>query len=358
MRRSAASERGQCCGKDQGSFRGLRLTRGFFNPWQNIPHSKSTTAGRAKSPRCRNLWVQVEILSPAPPSPGSRPQASGLPQGETACFPTRVTRPGHEAQCREGRNEESEVPSRLRGAARTPRAPDAATEGKTGCSGRKLKGKDKITILLYFSSTMGLSSTEDEGEDPWYHKACKCDCQGGTNALWSAGTTSLDCIPECPYHKPLGFESGEVTPDQITCSNPEQYIGWYSSWTANKARLNSQGFGCAWLSKFQDSSQWLQIDLKEIKVISGILTQGRCDIDEWMTKYSVQYRTDESLNWIYYKDQTGNNRVFYGNSDRTSTVQNLLRPPIISRFIRLIPLGWHVRIAIRMELLECASKCA
>ncbi|XP_032185546.1 retinoschisin isoform X1 [Mustela erminea] len=165
-------------------------------------------------------------------------------------------------------------------------------------------------------------------------------------------------FPECPYHKPLGFESGEVTPDQITCSNLEQYVGWYSSWTANKARLNSQGFGCAWLSKYQDSSQWLQIDLKEVKVISGILTQGRCDIDEWMTKYSVQYRTDESLNWIYYKDQTGNNRVFYGNSDRTSTVQNLLRPPIISRFIRLIPLGWHVRIAIRMELLECASKCA
>lgn len=66
---------------------------------------------------------------------------------------------------------------------------------------------------------------------------------------------------------------------------------------------------CSWLSKFQDSSQWLQIDLKEVKVISGILTQGRCDIDEWMTKYSVQYRTNESLNWIYYKDQTGNNRV-------------------------------------------------
>lgn len=66
---------------------------------------------------------------------------------------------------------------------------------------------------------------------------------------------------------------------------------------------------CAWLSKYQDSSQWLEIDLKEVKVISGILTQGRCDIDEWMTKYSVQYRTDENLNWIYYKDQTGNNRV-------------------------------------------------
>lgn len=43
--------------------------------------------------------------------------------------------------------------------------------------------------------------------------------------------------------------------------------------------------------------------------MSGILTQGRCDADEWITKYSVQYRSDEKLNWIYYKDQTGNNRV-------------------------------------------------
>lgn len=44
-------------------------------------------------------------------------------------------------------------------------------------------------------------------------------------------------------------------------------------------------------------------------MVSGILTQGRCDSDEWMTKYTVQYRTNEKLNWVYFKDQTGNNRV-------------------------------------------------
>uniref|UniRef100_A0A8C1P6E9 F5/8 type C domain-containing protein n=1 Tax=Cyprinus carpio TaxID=7962 RepID=A0A8C1P6E9_CYPCA len=113
----------------------------------------------------------------------------------------------------------------------------------------------------------------------------------------------------CPYHKPLGFESGSVMAEQLTCSNQDQYVGWFSSWTPNKARLNSQGFGCAWLSKFQDTNQWLQIDLQEIRVVSGILAQGRCDADEWTTKYSLQYRTQENLNWIYYKDQTGNNRV-------------------------------------------------
>lgn len=66
---------------------------------------------------------------------------------------------------------------------------------------------------------------------------------------------------------------------------------------------------CAWLSKFNDQYQWIQIDLKEVGVVSGVLTQGRCDADEWITKYSIQYRTVETLNWVYYKDQTGNNRV-------------------------------------------------
>uniref|UniRef100_A0A8D0HGY2 F5/8 type C domain-containing protein n=1 Tax=Sphenodon punctatus TaxID=8508 RepID=A0A8D0HGY2_SPHPU len=184
--------------------------------------------------------------------------------------------------------------------------------------------QSKLSLVLFCILLVAwhMLSIDDRLEH-WHSKACKCDCQGSPNSVWSTGATNLECMPECPYHKPLGFESGALSPDQI------------SSWAM-----------CAWLSKFQDTNQWLQIDLKEVKVISGILTQGRCDADEWMTKYSVQYRTDENLNWIYYKDQT------------TSSVQNLLRPPIVSRYIRLIPLGWHVRIAIRMELLECMNKCA
>ncbi|KAF6715021.1 Retinoschisin [Oryzias melastigma] len=201
-------------------------------------------------------------------------------------------------------------------------------------------------------------------------KACTCDCESADSPTRPPTVSPLlttpsppqghqwTCMPECPYHRALGFESGSVTSNQISCSNQDQYTGWYSSWIPNKARLNNQGFGCAWLSKFNDQHQWIQIDLKEVGVVSGILTQGRCDADEWITKYSIQYRSVETLNWIFYKDQTGNNRVFYGNSDRSSTVQNLLRPPIVARYIRLLPLGWHTRIAMRMELLMCMNKCS
>ncbi|KAM9849272.1 retinoschisin-like [Aulostomus maculatus] len=216
-----------------------------------------------------------------------------------------------------------------------------------------------------------LQEEEQQVIETWTRnmQACTCDCESASSAspavtpptsLQQPAPQShpLNCMPECPYHRALGFESGSVTSDQISCSNQDQYAGWYSSWIPNKARLNNQGFGCAWLSKFNDQYQWIQIDLKQVGVVSGILTQGRCDADEWITKYSVQYRTVETLNWIYYKDQTGNNRVFYGNSDRSSTVQNLLRPPIVARYIRLLPLGWHTRIAMRMELLMCMTKCS
>ncbi|XP_016349616.1 retinoschisin 1b isoform X1 [Sinocyclocheilus anshuiensis] len=241
-----------------------------------------------------------------------------------------------------------------------------------------------VFLLLLTQVFIGIN-TQGELEMPWPYDnddevsvkqvvenqtptGCNCDCQEprptATPATWTSISTTpsthspyLDCMSECPYHKPLGFESGSVMAEQLTCSNQDQYVGWFSSWTPNKARLNSQGFGCAWLSKFQDTNQWLQIDLQEVRVVSGILAQGRCDADEWTTKYSLQYRTQENLNWIYYKDQTGNNRVFYGNTDRSSTVQNLLRPPIVARYLRILPLGWHTRIALRLELLMCMNKC-
>ncbi|KAG1932409.1 retinoschisin [Pimephales promelas] len=244
-----------------------------------------------------------------------------------------------------------------------------------------------VFLLLVTQAFIGIN-TQGELEMPWPYEeeeeesvkevtenqtptGCNCDCQDrvqptGTPATWTPIISPTpdtrtgpyqDCMPECPYHTPLGFEAGSVKADQLTCSNQDQYIGWFSSWTPNKARLNSQGFGCAWLSKAQDASQWLQIDLQDTQVVSGIMTQGRCDADEWTTKYSVQYRTHQHLNWVYYKDQTGNNRVFYGNTDRSSTVQNLLRPPIVTRYLRILPLGWHTRIAIRLELLMCMNKC-
>ncbi|KAK7878392.1 hypothetical protein WMY93_031022 [Mugilogobius chulae] len=218
----------------------------------------------------------------------------------------------------------------------------------------ELPVRSAVVILLLLCQVLAVvrSQKEEDGQaeqlqegddqmllESWPRdmRACTCDCESAPVTPSPAPQNPLfSCMPECPYHRPLGFESGFVTSDQISCSSQDQYSGWYSSWLPTKARLNNQGFGCRWC---RDPHS------------------GRCDADEWITKYSLQYRTSDDLNWIYYKDQTGNNRVFYGNSDRTSTVQNLLRPPIVARYIRILPLGWHTRIGLRMELLMCTNKC-
>lgn len=82
-----------------------------------------------------------------------------------------------------------------------------------------------------------------------------------------------------------------------------------------------------------------------------------------ISNYTVRFPTHWSLYKKVYLCQSKlrpallSPQVFYGNADRSSSVQNLLRPPIVARYIRILPLGWHTRIAVRMELLLCMNKC-
>uniref|UniRef100_A0A8C4R890 Retinoschisin 1 n=1 Tax=Eptatretus burgeri TaxID=7764 RepID=A0A8C4R890_EPTBU len=151
---------------------------------------------------------------------------------------------------------------------------------------------------------------------------------------------------QCVFHRPMG------------CSHENEYTGWYSVWGPGRARLNAQGFGCAWLALHQDAQQWVKIDVDGARFVSGIIVQGRCDADEWVTKFALDYRSESHQKWICCKDHNGNNRVFYGNTDRSGSVQSLLRPPVMASSLRVRPLRWHSRIALRLEVLECLTKCA
>ncbi|KAI4829966.1 hypothetical protein KUCAC02_001625 [Chaenocephalus aceratus] len=218
-------------------------------------------------------------------------------------------------------------------------------------------------LLLGVNVIISIQAQEVAASEAWTARSCKCDCEGGETptefspiVTGSPKVRGVDCMPECPYHKPLGFEAGSVSPDQITCSNQEQYTGWFSSWVPSKARLNSEGFGCAWLSKFQDNSQWVEIDLMEVKLVSGILTRAAVMLMSGSPSTASSTAQTKSSTGSITKTRLETTGCFNGNSDRSSSVQNLLRPPIVAHFIRIIPLGWHTRIALRLELLLCMDK--
>uniref|UniRef100_A0A671Y3U2 ferroxidase n=1 Tax=Sparus aurata TaxID=8175 RepID=A0A671Y3U2_SPAAU len=150
---------------------------------------------------------------------------------------------------------------------------------------------------------------------------------------------------------PLGMESLLIEDHHITASSIAS--SWYSGpWKPSLARLNRQGTINAWQAKYNDMNQWLQVELPQIKKITGIITQGAKSLgtEMYVISYSLQY-SDNGIHWKHYTDDEG--LTFLGNTDNNDHVKNYIYPPIFSRFIRIIPKSWMASITMRIELLGC-----
>ena len=106
------------------------------------------------------------------------------------------------------------------------------------------------------------------------------------------------------------MESGKIADGQITASSE-----WDSNHGPDRARLNQprQGFlRGAWTagSRYQNRDQWIQISFLSETVITGIITQGRADEDQWVTQYTIEY-TPDGFTWTYY----GSSSVRVSSSD-------------------------------------------
>lgn len=153
---------------------------------------------------------------------------------------------------------------------------------------------------------------------------------------------------------PLGMESRLIQDHQITASSTAN--SWYGGpWKPFLARLNKQGTINAWQARFNDLKQWLQVELLQIKKITGIVTQGAKSLgkEQYVISYYVQYSND-GLHWTDYTDhETITSKTFIGNTNNNDHVRNYIDPPIFSRFIRIIPKSWKNSITMRIELLGC-----
>ena len=93
------------------------------------------------------------------------------------------------------------------------------------------------------------------------------------------------------------MESGQILDSAITASSfySEYYKPWYG-------RLNLYLGRCAWstLTAGRDNA-WIQVDLGDINLVTGVATQGRCTEDERVTSYTVAHSTD-GVNWKFYKE--------------------------------------------------------
>ena len=94
------------------------------------------------------------------------------------------------------------------------------------------------------------------------------------------------------------MENGAISDAQISASSQ-----WDDNHGPHRARLNRRRFGNkkgAWSALNNDIYQWLQVDLGKYTTVTRIATQGRSDLNQWVTKYRLQY-SEDGVNFRLYK---------------------------------------------------------
>ncbi|XP_055900427.1 lactadherin-like isoform X2 [Biomphalaria glabrata] len=154
----------------------------------------------------------------------------------------------------------------------------------------------------------------------------------------------------CKTNGPLGMITGAINDWQISSSStyPNE---WDNACHEKYARLYLPNkFG--WCAKYKSSSEWLQVDLGVGARVTGVLTQGRGDGTEWVTRFSVSYSMD-AYHWNYVTDNYNNAMVFEGNTDSFSVKHNYLDKPIMARYIKFHTIQWNRHPSMRVEIMGC-----
>ncbi|XP_043913648.1 coagulation factor VIII isoform X1 [Protopterus annectens] len=161
----------------------------------------------------------------------------------------------------------------------------------------------------------------------------------------------------CNMHScslPLGMETKEIGPQQITASSKME--GLFGSWSPELARLNLQGMLNAWMPKDNNMNEWLQVNFGSKKKVTGVITQGARTLrkDMYITEFALSISPD-GINWMTLQ-QNGKVKLFQGNSMNKKQAENSIDPPVFTQYIRLHPRMWYNGIALRLEFLGCNAE--
>ncbi|XP_069097450.1 discoidin domain-containing receptor 2-like isoform X2 [Pleurodeles waltl] len=156
---------------------------------------------------------------------------------------------------------------------------------------------------------------------------------------------------QCRY--PLGMHDRTIRDEDITASSY-----WHQSTGPQYARLQREDGDGAWCPAGllqPEDVQFLQIDLHKLHFITLIGTQGRharATGKEFARFYKIDYSRNGDR-WLTWKDHHGK-QVIQGNSDAYDVVLKDLRPSIIARYIRVIPVTeLPMTVCMRVELYGC-----
>jgi hypothetical protein len=101
----------------------------------------------------------------------------------------------------------------------------------------------------------------------------------------------------------------------------------------------------AWsAANINNGSDYLQYDLGSIRWVQGIVTQGRANMDQWVTSAKVDVSPD-NVNWV-----TAASSLTL-NSDRNTKVLRNFPNVMYARYVRVTPIGVYTYASMRLGIL-------
>ncbi|XP_074633812.1 neuropilin-1a-like [Acropora palmata] len=148
--------------------------------------------------------------------------------------------------------------------------------------------------------------------------------------------------------KPLGMEDGSIKDQMISVSSTHS--------TSKKAwgRLhNTKG---SWTPNDDNTLQWFQVNFQpEVKRIMQIATQGNGNSHYWVKKYYIMFQKQGAPNLERYVE-SNKQMTFTGNNNQYAVVKNKISNPFDAIAVRIVPIEFSGRIALRVELYGCDIK--
>ena len=110
----------------------------------------------------------------------------------------------------------------------------------------------------------------------------------------------------------------------------------------------------AWSTQSAVTGDWWQFDLGSEKDVSGVVTQGRLNSNQWVTSFSVKVSSDGS-SWQDVHGAHGEAQ-FGGNSDQSTKVENEF-PVVAARYVRIYVDAYHSHPSMRSAVMICERPC-
>ena len=104
----------------------------------------------------------------------------------------------------------------------------------------------------------------------------------------------------------------------------------------------------AWCAKQNTVGEWWEHQFNSRSHVIGVRTKGRHDSDCWVTSYKLLTRGHRGA---LMGDYVENGRVFSGNWDRSTVVENNLATPLQAVAIRIEPQTWKSHMCMRSSVM-------